>query len=73
MNEFIMNKEMMTLTQFLKACDFIQSGGQAKYFLQEYTVLVNSIQTNMRGKKLYPGDIVVVNNSEFILRYDQET
>ena len=73
MNEFIMNKEMMTLTQFLKAGDVMQSGGQANYFLQEYTVLVKGRQTNMRGKKLYPGDIVVVNNSEFILRYDQET
>lgn len=65
-----MNKEYMTLSQFLKACDYISSGGEAKYFLNDYTVLVNNIETNKRGKKLYPNDLVEVLNDRYILKYD---
>lgn len=70
MKEFIMTTDVMTLTQFLKANDFIGSGGQAKYFLAEYTVLVNNIETTERGKKLYPNDIVSIGNERFVLKYD---
>lgn len=73
MNQFIMNNEIMTLTQFLKVNDYINSGGEAKYFLKEYVVLVNGIVCDQRGKKLYPKDIVTVNNDEYILIYDQES
>ena len=38
MNKFIMNSENMTLAQFLKANDYTSSGGQAKYFLKEYSM-----------------------------------
>lgn len=71
MNEFIMNKPMMTLTQFLQATYFIDSGGQAKYFLKDYITKVNGVVTTKRGKKLYPDDIVVVNEESYVLRYDQ--
>lgn len=71
MNEFKMNKPVITLTQFLKATDYISSGGEAKYFLTEYTVLINDILEDRRGKKLYPGDIIVVSNDSYILSYDQ--
>lgn len=65
-----MNKEVLTLAQFLKANDYVSSGGQAKYFLKEYTVKVNQIETNERGKKLYPNDIVLIGDDEYILKYD---
>lgn len=71
MNEFIMNKPMMTLAQFLKATDHISSGGEAKYFLAEYVVKINNTECALRGKKLYPKDIVIVNNDTYILKYDQ--
>ena len=70
MKTFKMNAEMMTLTQFLKSTDYISSGGQAKYFLQEYVVTVNSVSCDQRGKKLYPKDIVVINNDTYQLIYD---
>lgn len=70
MNIFKMNSESMTLTQFLKASDYISSGGEAKYFLVEYVVLVNGIHCDLRGKKLYPKDIVIVDNIEYVLVYD---
>lgn len=70
MNKFEMMSEMMTLTQFLKATDHISSGGEAKYFLKEYVVLINGEHCELRGKKLFPKDLVTVNNVEYILSYD---
>lgn len=70
MKVFEMNKEMMTLSQFLKANDYINSGGEAKYFLADFVVLVNDLETDQRGKKLYPNDLVTVVNDRYILKYD---
>lgn len=70
MNKFIMNSQMITLTQFLKATDYISSGGEAKYFLKDNTVLVNGMVCDMRGKKLYLKDIITVDNKEYILTND---
>ncbi|ASB86591.1 S4 domain-containing protein YaaA [Bacillus sonorensis] len=51
---------MITLGQFLKLADVIQSGGMAKWFLAEHEVLVNNEPDNRRGRKLYVGDIVTI-------------
>ena len=50
----------ITLGQLLKIADLVSSGGQAKWFLQEYAndILVNGEPENRRGRKLYPGDSV---------------
>lgn len=52
--------EYITLGQLLKLADCIATGGEAKAFLQETTVLVNGQPDNRRGRKLVPGDIVEV-------------
>lgn len=65
-----MTKEIMTLAQFLKTNDYVNSGGQAKYFLKEYVVKVNQIETNERGKKLYPNDTVSIGKDNYLLKYD---
>ena len=49
--------EFITLQQFLKMNDLIFSGGEAKYFVRENTILVNGETENRRGRKLYEGDI----------------
>lgn len=51
---------MITLGQFLKLADVIQSGGMAKWFLSEHEVLVNNEPDNRRGRKLYVGDVVEI-------------
>ncbi|NPC94895.1 S4 domain-containing protein YaaA [Bacillus sp. WMMC1349] len=51
---------MITLGQFLKLADVIQSGGMAKWFLSEYEVFVNGEPDNRRGRKLYVGDVVMI-------------
>ena len=48
----------ITLGQLLKRLDVIDSGGQAKYFLQEVTVKVNGEVETRRGRKIYPQDQV---------------
>ena len=61
-----MNKEILiktpyiTLGQLLKITAVIDSGGQAKWFLQENTVLVNGKSDNRRGRKLYADDQVEI-------------
>lgn len=55
-----LNKEYIKLDQFLKMSDIISTGGEAKFYLMENEVLVNGVIENRRGRKLYPGDVVVV-------------
>lgn len=52
----------ITLGQLLKIVDIVSSGGQAKFFLQEYEgkILVNGQADNRRGRKLYPQDRVEI-------------
>lgn len=54
----------ITLGQLLKQASVIQTGGQAKWYLQENTVLVNQEPDARRGRKLYPGDIVAIPEGE---------
>lgn len=42
--------------------DFISSGGEAKQFLLYNVVLVNGEREARRGRKLYPGDAVNIDN-----------
>lgn len=56
------NREFITLGQFLKHVNIISSGGMAKWYLAEHTVLVDSENENRRGKKLYPGSVVEIPN-----------
>ncbi|PRO64338.1 S4 domain-containing protein YaaA [Alkalicoccus urumqiensis] len=58
--EIAIHGEYITLGQALKEAGIIGSGGEAKPFLQEYRVLVNEEQDQRRGRKLYPGDLVEV-------------
>lgn len=61
------NEPFITLGVLLKITGLIDTGGQAKYFLMENKVLVNGVEDNRRGRKLYHGDVVEVNNHSFII------
>ncbi|RXZ83874.1 S4 domain-containing protein YaaA [Paenibacillaceae bacterium] len=60
MRNITIKTEYITLGQFLKLADCIDSGGQAKFFLQENPVVINGESDNRRGRKLYQDDIVNV-------------
>lgn len=57
----------ITLQQLLKIEEIISSGGEAKFYLAENPVLVNGELENRRGRKLYPKDVIKVDNQEFII------
>lgn len=56
----LIHTDFITLGQLLKLVDAIDSGGQAKHFLEEVDVWVNGERENRRGKKIYPGDVIKI-------------
>ena len=61
------HSEPITLGQFLKFSGLIYSGGEVKIYLKENDVFVNEIPEKRRGKKLFSGDIVQVNDQKYVL------
>ncbi|OLS41369.1 S4 domain-containing protein YaaA [Bacillus sp. MRMR6] len=60
--------EYITLGQFLKLADVIQSGGMAKWFLSENEIFINGEQDQRRGRKLRAGDkIQIAGFGEFLI------
>jgi ribosome-associated protein len=60
--------EFITLGQFLKVADIIQSGGMAKWFLSEHDIFINGEQDQRRGRKLRSGDkIQIAGFGEFVI------
>ena len=62
------NEEYITLQSLLKSTNIISTGGMAKMYLLENTVLVNDEPENRRGRKLYSGDKVEVENTMFMIK-----
>ncbi|MBQ4343997.1 MAG: S4 domain-containing protein YaaA [Erysipelotrichaceae bacterium] len=57
--------EYVTLGQFLKMTDWIDTGGQAKFAVKELDIKVNNEKENRRGRKLYPGDMIVIEGKKY--------
>lgn len=60
-------EEYITLNVLLKITGIIDTGGMAKWYLANYRVLVNNEEENRRGRKLYPGDIVIADGKQFVI------
>ena len=70
--EVFIETPYITLGQMLKEEAIIGTGGQAKWFLREHTVTVNDQPDDRRGRKLYPGDAVMVPDAgSFFIRSKQ--
>jgi len=54
------DKAYVTLSQLLKIEGFVDSGGEVRFFLANNEVLVNGEPEVRRGKKIYNGDIVQI-------------
>ena len=57
--------EFIKLGQALKAAGLVESGVEAKEVIQEGLVKVNGEVETRRGRKLYPGDTVSYDGSDF--------
>lgn len=59
--------DFITLQQFLKISGIAMSGGEAKHLVKELEIYVNGESENRRGKKLYPGDLIMVNGKRYVI------
>lgn len=50
------------LQQLLKLTDWISTGGEAKFAVKRLKITVNGEKEDRRGRKLYPGDVVRIQN-----------
>ena len=67
MSEILINTEFITLGQLLKISDWISSGGQAKTAVKTLKIFVNEESENRRGRKLYSGDKIKIENKEYLI------
>lgn len=58
--EIKINTQYITLGQFIKLLNILESGGMVKAFLTDEGALVNGQLEHRRGRKLYPNDVVEV-------------
>ena len=61
----VIDTPFIKLESLLKFCGAVQTGGQAKWAIQNGEVLVNGEVCLMRGKKLKPGDKAQYNNTYY--------
>lgn len=57
-NIIIINGHYIRLDSLMKYAGLCDSGGRAKYLIQNGEVKLNGETCTMRGKKLHPGDMV---------------
>lgn len=64
--------EYIKLDQFLKLAGVVETGGEAKHLIQSGQVLVNRVVETRRGRKLYHGDVVIVNDEEMVVQVEPD-
>ena len=55
----------ITLGQLLKFKKIVGQGGEEKFYLANHKVLVNGEEDNRKGRKLYPGDRIELEEGKF--------
>ena len=61
--------EYIKLQDLLKFSAIASTGGEAKIMVQEGLVRVNGEVCTIRGKKIRPGDYVLVNGQHYTVSY----
>ncbi len=67
MQQVKIKDEYITLGQLLKIVDLVGSGGETKLFLSEHKILVNGVEDDRRGKKLYKDDVIEILGVSYII------
>ncbi len=65
MNEVKIETEIIRLDAFLKWASIVQSGAEAKIFIQDSLVKVNNEICTQRSKKVKKGDIINFENIDY--------
>ncbi len=66
--EIKIRTEFIKLDQFLKFCGIAETGGHAKEIVAEGAVFVNGEVCLQRGKKLFPGDEIVIDDYKIFVK-----
>ena len=66
------SSDMIQLNQLLKWIGVLETGGQIGFLLERRAILLNGVIVNEKRKKIYPGDIVTINNDDYIVLLDEE-
>ena len=59
MESIYISTEFIKLGQFLKLCGEAGSGSEARIMIESGLVRVNGEKIFLRGKKVFPGDIII--------------
>ena len=59
--------DYIELQQLLKKIDLISSGGEAKIFLLNDEFKVDGEDENRRGRKLYPGNLILIDGVNYLI------
>ncbi len=59
--------EYIQLNKLLKYAAIIQTGGEAKFFIEENEIVLNGIEVFELRKKIRPGDEFFINGEQFII------
>jgi ribosome-associated protein len=65
MEKIYINSPFIKLEQFLKFAGAVSTGGMAKNIILDGEVMVNGEVCLMRGKKLFGGETVSIDNQEY--------
>lgn len=69
MKEITITTEFIKLQDLLKFAALAETGGEAKLMVQDGLVSVNGEVCTQRGKKIRPGDEVVLNGQHLTVKY----
>lgn len=64
-NKITITTEYIKLDQFLKFAGVVPTGGEAKELILSGLVAVNGVPCRLRGKKLRPGNTVMVKGRDY--------
>lgn len=67
MKKVLINTEYIKLGQFLKFTGVVFSGSECKEFIEKNAIKVNGKEEKQRGKKLFSGDFIEINNQKYLI------
>ena len=70
MEKIVITTEYIKLQDLLKFANLVSTGGEAKIIIQEGEVKVNGEVCTQRGKKIRPGDDVVLDGQHYTVAYE---
>lgn len=69
--EITIHTDYITLGSFLKFIGIVGQGSDVKNYLSMNNVLINNELDNRRGRKIYPGSIIEIDDTKYLISKTQ--